>query len=82
MTITLLLSVGFVCFFISGMLLLWAYRNYKHDPWLYRPRKEMGGCVTCRNAVDEINRTSITGSWTCPTCGTPHSFVNGQYGHE
>ncbi len=39
-----------------------------------------GLCATCVEGVAEMSRTTVTGSWTCPRCGTPHTFVDGQPG--
>lgn len=56
----------------------WVCVNHQDGGTIWAPA--VTTCTTCTEGVEELSRTTITGSWTCPKCGTPHAFVDGQPG--
>ena len=73
--------IGIACTVLCISLLLYAWR-VRHQDALWR---RMTSAPTplppcCKVGVDDISHTTITGSWTCPSCGRFHTFVDGQPG--
>jgi hypothetical protein len=75
--------VGCICMIVAVSLVLYAWKHRHEDPWWsagkppFAPRHD---CASCRQGIAEIEHTTITGSWICPECSTPHTFVDGKPG--
>lgn len=69
--------LGLACFAVSASLLLLAWR-IRHQDALWKRITALPPC--CKAGVDDLSKTTITGSWTCPSCGRFHTFVDGQPG--
>lgn len=86
MTPLLWTIVGIFCMVLCISLLLYAWRVRHQDALYKRLMNDRYGKfatplpICCKVGVDEISRTTITGSWTCPSCGRFHTFVDGQPG--
>lgn len=75
--------VGIICTVVAASLVLYAWRHRHEDPWWSAgekpaPPAPVHTCASCRQGIAEIEHTNITGSWTCPCCGMPHTFVEGK----
>lgn len=73
--------IGCLCMALAASLLLYAWRVRRHDAlwrrFVSRP-PPLPPC--CKAGVDDLSKTTITGAWTCPSCGRFHTFVDGQPG--
>lgn len=73
--------IGTPCMVLTVSLLLLAWRLRHQDSlWQRITKGPMPLPLCCKVGVEEISRTTITGSWTCPSCGRFHTFVDGQPG--
>lgn len=73
--------IGIACCALALSLLLLAWRLRHQDVLWQRITKTPTPLpICCKVGVDEISRTTITGSWTCPSCGRFHTFVDGKPG--
>lgn len=87
--------VGIFCTVLCISLLLYAWRVRHQDVIWQRLMKNAARSdaktlahlahkvplpICCQVGVEELSRTTITGSWTCPSCGRFHTFVDGQPG--
>lgn len=82
MTPLALSILGVACVAVALSLLLYAWR-VRHQDALWQRINKPGPTplpLCCRVGVDDISKTTITGSWTCPSCGRFHTFVDGQPG--
>lgn len=73
--------LGTACMVVAVSLLLVAWR-LRHQDVLWR---RITSCPPplppcCQAGVDDLSKTTITGAWTCPSCGRFHTFVDGQPG--
>jgi hypothetical protein len=73
--------IGVACLALAVSLLLFAWRIRHQDALWQRITKAPTPLpLCCKVGVEEISRTTINGSWTCPSCGRFHTFVDGQPG--
>lgn len=81
MTPFLWLIVGIVCMNLAITLLIVAWQLRHRDPlWQRMTNTPPPLPPCCKSGVDDLSKTTITGSWTCPSCGRFHTFVDGQPG--
>lgn len=76
------MTITVACAVVTISLLLFAWR-YRHRDHLLRkvfrtkPCPPPVSCLNCIAGIADMEKTTITGTWNCPSCGRPHSFVDG-----
>ena len=78
--------IGIACLAVAVFLLFIAWRIRHQDVMWKRLMNARYGKfavplpLCCQSGVDDLSKTTITGAWTCPSCGRFHTFVDGQPG--